>query len=166
MVKTYEQIEQTTIILTPNRSASWAESKILLMVVGTFVMLIATVWSLAGAWLVLPFAGIEIALLSLLMYVVNRKTYQKQVITLARSGIKVEYGVELPTQTYEFEFRDTHLKVIEAEHSMDKARLTLSDNKTSLEIGAFLNQQDCCSVRHVLKQAGLMECNNKWWKTH
>lgn len=164
MVKTHVHTDKTTIILTPNRSASWYQVKWLLIIIGTFVLGVAVAWSFVGAWIVLPFAGFEIALLSILMIKVNRLTNHQQVITVADNDIKVESGMDEPDSVHAFKRGDAHLEIIEPEHSMDKARLTLTDQQTSLELGAFLNQQDCQLARTQLKQAGLIVCSNKWWR--
>lgn len=165
MVKTQVESDKTTIILTPNRSASWRQTKWLLIILGTFVLGVAIAWSFVGAWIVLPFAGFEVGLLTILMTKVSRRTYQKQVVTVDESQIKVESGVETPDKTHAFDRHASHLNITEPEHSMDKARLTLTDHKNSLELGAFLNQQDCNIARMQLREAGLIVCSNKWWRS-
>ncbi len=165
MVKTQVEPDRTTIILTPNQSASWRQTKWFLIVLGSFVLSIAVAWSFVGAWIVLPFAGFEVGLLTFLMMKVCRNTYQKQVVTVDERKIKVESGVDMPDKTHAFNRHDSHLNITEPEHSMDKARLTLTDRKKSLELGAFLNQQDCKIARTQLSEAGLIVCSNKWWRS-
>ena len=165
MVEKRIDTDKTTIILTPNRSASWNEIKWVLIAMASFVMVIAIAWSFVGAWVVLPFAGFEITLLTILMIKVNRFTHQQQVITFAQRQISVETGVESPQSRFDFERSSALLNVTEPEHSMDKVKLQLSDQHSSMELGAFLNQQDCQLAREELKSAGLFVSSNKWWRT-
>lgn len=165
MVEKRVQTNKTTIILTPNRSASWKQIKWVLISMASFVMIIAVAWSFVGAWVILPFAGLEIGLLTILMIKVNRFTHQQQVITFAQRIISVETGVERPHSRLDFERASALLRVTEPEHSMDKAKLHLLDQHSSMELGAFLNQDDCQLAREALKSAGLFVCSNKWWRS-
>lgn len=163
MVKTSKSQRDFTIVLTPNRSATWKQSKILVSVISIFVMIIAVAWSFVGAWFVLPFAGIEVGLLAFFMHKVCRMTYQKQVITINPEKIILQAGIETPGETWEFDTQSTHVSVQEPEHSMDKIKIHLNDANVCVEVGEFLNQQDCTITRESLEEAGLMVCSNKWW---
>lgn len=166
MVTTEYSPHKTTIILKPNRSASWLEVKWFIAVIGFFVISIALIWSMFGAWVILPFAGLEVGLLGLLMYRVSLNCHAKQVITIATQEIIVECGIKRPTFSWQFAKKDTHLNIIEAETSFDRPKMILSDEKVSLKLGDFLNQNDCNLARNSFKKAGLIEVSNHWWKTH
>lgn len=163
MVETLKSKQDFTIVLTPNRSATWKQSKILVSVIAVFVLTIAVAWSFVGAWFVLPFAGIEVGLLAFFMHKVCRMTYQKQVITINQDKITLQAGIENPGETWEFDTRSTHVSVQEPEHSMDKIKIHLNDSNACVEVGEFLNQQDCTTTKESLEEAGLMICSNKWW---
>lgn len=163
MVETLKNSDSTTIVLTPNRSATWQQSKVLVIIIGIFVLTIAIAWSFVGAWVVLPFAGLEVGLLAFFMHKVCRKTYKKQVITIAPDQITVQVGIETPQKVWKFDTRATHISVVEPEHSMDKIKIHLTYSNGKIEVGEFLNQQDCTIARQTLLDAGLMVCSNKWW---
>ena len=83
MVNVDQQSSPDTVIrLLPNRSATWANTKLLMAAMIFFVMVIALAWAFVGAWVILPFAGFEVGLFALLMYKVSRFTYSKQIITI------------------------------------------------------------------------------------
>ena len=58
----------TVIKLSPNQSASWRETKIVITIMVLLVMSIAIGWTMAGAWIILPFAGLEVGLFAYFMY--------------------------------------------------------------------------------------------------
>ncbi|GAA0858233.1 DUF2244 domain-containing protein [Aliiglaciecola litoralis] len=164
MVFAQANAHSTRIELSPNRSASWKEVKILICVISTVVLLIATAWSIAGAWLILPFAGFEVGLLALLMYRVSLYCHSKQVLTITPKSITFECGIKQPYFRWQFVRTATHVNVVEAETQFDRPKMVLTDDRISIPLGEFLNQQDCHLARTVFKQAGLMEISNKWWK--
>ena len=164
MVELVKHPRAITIVLRPNRSASWHQCKILLLFVCALMALIAISWAFAGAWVVLPFAGLEITLLAVLMYKVSFNTYQKQVITIDPQVITVEQGVYKPQTHFTFPTEHTHLSVKEAETEFEISKLTLTGQNKSVAIGQFLNQQDIQEAMTRLQQAGLTVSSNKWWK--
>lgn len=164
MVITQVEPHKTTIILKPNRSATWFEVKLFVAAIGIFVISIALVWSLLGVWIILPFAGFEVGLLAILMYKVNLACHSKQVITIVSGYIVVECGIKAPSFSWRFSKEQAQLNVIEAETSFDRPTMILSDNQLSIKLGDFLNQDDCKIAREKFKQAGVIEISNRWWK--
>lgn len=164
MVTSQFNTQSTTIILSPNRSVTWRESKIIVSIMAVFVLLVALCWAFVGAWIILPFAGFEVGLLALLMYRVNLHCHSKQVITIADGKIIVQSGIKRPTLHWEFDKALTQLNVKEAETEFERTELALTDQMSSLPVGEFLNQQDSLLARDYLKQAGIIEVSNKWWK--
>lgn len=152
------------IVLTPNRSASWSQTKILLWILCPFVLLVALAWSLSGAWLILPFAGLEVGLLSYLMYRVSQQSYRREVITITANDIRVQQGLRYPNRLWRLPVPDTYLHVAQGALHHDLPDLTLSAGQIRLPIGRFLNQPDRLETRQQLAQAGLMVCCNRWWQ--
>ena len=164
MVKTLIHPRSTIIVLSPNRSASWTQTKLFITVIAIFVAMVAIAWAFAGAWVVLPFAGLEISLLAYLMYRGCYKSYQQQVIRVEPNTITIEQGVHQPVQKVQLCKQGVHLSVIEAETEFDVTRLNLIEQGQQIEIGGFLNQRDTKEALMSLQQAGVTVCSNKWWK--
>ena len=164
MVELVRHPRATTIVLRPNRSATWRQNKILLLCLAVFVVIIAVSWAIAGAWVVLPFAGLEVSLLAFLMYRVSYNTYQKQVITINSNIITIEQGVYKAETQVTLPTEETHLSVKEAETEFDITKLALTVKNKSVAIGQFLNQKDTREAQTKLQQAGLTVCSDKWWK--
>jgi uncharacterized membrane protein len=153
-----------TIVLSPNRSATWGQTKSLLLLMALVVIGIAIVWSLVGAWLILPFAGLEVGLLALFMYKGSYASYQQQVITLDDKQIKVEMGVHYPKYNASLTRSRTYLAITEAETEYELIQLCLQDDTQQIPIGQFLNQQERLLAREALQKEGLLSVSNCWWR--
>ena len=165
MVSCEKDGDLTLIILQPNRSASWQQTRKFLFLVGGTTLLVATIWSIAGAWMVLPFAGLEVAVLAYVMYRVSYSTYQLQVIRVEKHQVVVEQGVDGPTQRWRFQRPDVHISVVEPRNPVDCMALSLVQPEQELAIGTFLNQEDLKLARQALQQSGLTVCSDKWWQS-
>lgn len=165
MVVTETQTNDTVITLSPNRSATWQHTKVVIAVMVAVVMIIALAWTFMGAWIVLPFAGLEVGLFALLMYKVSRYTYSKQVIRVGVNSVTIEWGIKSVEQRHEFSRDDLYVYYWEADEGWHLPRISFSQAQQKLEIGTFLNQSDREILKVELEQAGLLVCRNKWWQS-
>jgi uncharacterized membrane protein len=164
MVKLKHKHESIIITLQPNRSANWQQNKIIIMVMAAFVMIIAIAWSVVGVWIILPFAGFEVGLLTYLMYRVSYSTYQKQIITINNHTVTFESGTYYRKQCLHFEKDKISVVTIQAQTDYEQTHITLKDNQQSVVIGQFLNQQDRQTILSHFKKAQLYVHSDKWWK--
>lgn len=164
MVSVHTHHNTTTIVLQPNRSASWLQAKTVVIIMTVFVMTVAIAWSFVGAWVVLPFAGLEVGLLAFFMHKVNYRCHQQQVITVAPNEVIVTAGVNRPEYRHAFRRPQAHVTITEDESDWHIPALTLQDDQHTLKLGPFLNLEDCGAARQKLSDAGLMVCSNRWWK--
>ena len=80
MINKQQYADSVELELVPNRSASSGQLKLILVAVGFICLLIAVMWSFLGAWLILPFAGLEVFLLVWLARKVFRRSFRKEKI--------------------------------------------------------------------------------------
>lgn len=147
--------DATVISLIPNRSSSWGETRLLLFLLCGTTLAIGVFWALSGAWVVLPFSGLEAALIAWVLYRVCYMTYQRQVITCSPQRLLVQTGAHFPKRSWELERTRAHLSVTDARHPLDPVRLRLVDGNHSIELGSFLNRDDKAAALRALKGAGL-----------
>jgi uncharacterized membrane protein len=155
MVTSHTDAGTTVITLLPNRSASWAQTRFFVLVVCATTLIIGLFWTLNGAWMVLPFSGLEAALVAFLMYRVCQATYQRQVITCMPEQILVQFGTHFPKRSWKLPRSGAHLSVTDAPHPLTPRTLQLVDGSHSIELGSFLNQDDKEEALRTLRQAGL-----------
>ena len=160
-----QQGGETLITLEPNRSATRRQTLLFLLLVSGVTLSVALFWAFFGAWLVLPFAGLEIAVLTYVTLRVSRSTYRMQVIRVRVDAVEVEEGEFFPLRRWRFLRPDTHVNVLAAQTPMDSIGLHLEDGCQSLEVGSFLNQGDRLKARDALQASGLMLCNQHWWRS-
>ena len=165
MVTCQQQGLETLITLEPNRSATRQQTLLFVCLVSGVTFSVALFWAFFGAWLVLPFAGLEIAVLTYVALRVSRSTYRMQVIRVGLDAELVEEGEFFPVRKWRFLRPDTHVNVLAAQTPMDSIGLHLQDGLQTLELGAFLNQGDRLKARDALKESGLMLCHEHWWRS-
>ena len=151
-----DQTSQSTVItLLPNRSASWAETRLFIYVICGVMLAIGCFWAFVGAWMILPFSGIEAALVAFLFYRVCLATYHKQVITFNSDSILIQFGKHFPKRSWRMQLSHVYLALTEPKHKFAPVKIDVSDGKQSIELGAFLNKEDKQHALDNLKAAGL-----------
>lgn len=130
------------ITLTPNRSASWKQVKVLMLFFTLFCLSIAFLWALMGAWMILPFAGLEISLLIGIMYLVSANSYRREVIIFNKDEILIASGKNKLTQTWSFNRQHCQLLVFQTNHPEDSPVFHLVDEQQRIELGIFLSKED------------------------
>ncbi|MGK0273619.1 MAG: putative membrane protein [Cocleimonas sp.] len=161
MIRINNNQEVTEITLTPNRSLTTKQTQWVVFGVCTVVFIIALFWSIQGAFLVLPFAGLDIILFAYFMFKINRDSLRKELITIDSQKVLIQSGKSDIENALTFSRHDTYVVVAEQQ---DKKPLGLkfSDSKSYFELGSFLTNSDKVEVRKALKLAGLSEMNEQW----
>ncbi len=152
------------ILLTPNRSLTWAEAKWIIAFMVAVVMIIAIAWTFIGAWVILPFAGIEVGLFALLMYKVTRFTHSKQIVTFTPQDIKIEMGINRLQSSDLFPRFGTDIYYSETERDWRTPKITFQNGDKKIQIGQFLNADDMVILRNELEDLGFPICREHWWK--
>ncbi len=155
MVLSSQQASSSTLTLLPNRSATWAETRLSLLLICGTMLAIGTFWAFIGAWMILPFSGIEAALVAFFLYRVCLATYQRQVITFSPGEILVQVGRHFPKRSWHFNRESCFLELTHPRHPHAPLGIEISDGKQTLELGSFLNKQDKETALGKLKDAGL-----------
>tara|TARA_R110002110_G_scaffold376446_1_gene586262 strand:- start:12526 stop:13029 length:504 start_codon:yes stop_codon:yes gene_type:complete len=155
MVLSTQQDQATIITLLPNRSASWAQTRFMLIFICGMTLAIGVFWAFAGAWVILPFSGIEAALVAFLMYKVSLSTYQRQVITFSPGKVLIQHGRHFPKRSWHMDRESTFLRLTHPRHPYAPLGIDISDGKQDIELGSFLNKQDKEQALSQLKSAGL-----------
>ena len=158
---------ELTIRLTPNRSASWVDTKYLMFAMVFFVMVIATAWAFVGAWVILPFAGIEVGLLAFIMYRVSHSTYRAEEIVITDSSVVLCKG-KIPMRQFRerhcFNRAELHIEIVETENDWHLPDIRFVTHSKTQSVGSFLNLSDRKALSSHLRQCGIPNCRTHWWK--
>ncbi len=163
MVVTKQNKDHTVITLTPNRSATWQQTKWVIAVMVCFVMIIAVAWTFVGAWVVLPFAGLEVGLFAFLMYKVSVFTYTNEVINISNQSVEIESGYKKRRSRHCFPRSSLDVYYSETENNWDLPKVAFCNENNKLIVGEFLNLEDRIKLKSTLEDAGFIICRNKWW---
>lgn len=147
--------DQIQIIISPNKSMSWQTNKKLLLAIFVLNMSIALAWTYMGAWMVLPFAGLEVLLVGLGMYYVSWKLNFKQIITVKNESLILQKGVYFPKEEWHWRREDTTLICVPSDYRMSPPALSLQHLNQRIEVGDFLNRDEKKEFRQQLVDLGI-----------
>lgn len=155
MVEYHENGDKRQLVLYPNRSMSWETNKKILLALFCVNMTIALAWSAMGAWMVLPFAGLEVFFVGLGMYYVSWKLSFKQIISIEADSLILQKGVYYPKQEWRWQRSDTTLLKKPSNYRLSAPSLFLRHLSERVEIGDFLNRNEKKALRQHLVKLGM-----------
>ena len=98
-----ENASRGQIVLKPNRSWTWRANTYLVGSLMVISGVVAGVFTVNGMWLILPFTVLEMSVLTACLYYCVRRTHTTEVLTLSKSTLVFERGVNKPTQRFDFD---------------------------------------------------------------
>lgn len=129
------------IIIRPNRSLTWEQTKIVYFCIASYSLAIAGVFAVMGFWPVLPFAGGEIAVLGIAFYVNALAGTSVQVVTVGEDLVKVEKGRRGPR--CEWRFQRAWARVdIDWSAGHRSSRLVVRSHGNEVILGEFLTEAE------------------------
>lgn len=147
------RIDRETIILVkPNHSASWRQNLWVLAALAVPSLGAGIAFAVAGAWPILPFAGIELAALGSALYWVNWKLEYRHVIRFTESNVVIDKGYFIPKRRWEFLREEAALRVSAEIHPWQGPQLSVHDRLSETSVGDFLNREETLELLGLLKQ--------------
>ena len=138
------RIESDTIrriIIRPNRSLTWAQTKIVYLCIASYSLAIAMALAVMGFWPVLPFAGGEIAVLGIAFYVNALSGTSVQVVTVGADTVRIEK--EKPGPRCEWRFHRAWARVdIDRSDGRRSSRLVVRSHGNEVVLGEFLTETE------------------------
>ncbi len=132
----------TVLSLAPNCALNEDQARLFMgsLVVGT--LLVSGSLALAGFWLVLPFAGIELLAVGYALSLSMRRGRYKEVLRVFDDQLVVEKGVQNVEERVEFPRYWSAVKLVPARVASYPSRLIVSCMGKTLEIGEFLTEPE------------------------
>ena len=145
------------ITLSPNSSLTGIYRIIFLASISFICVGIATVFYFFGAYLILPFAGIEIAVLLIAFYISFKWSSRKELIYISQEVVKIEKGIHKAEYLWE-EFRTFTSFQIE-KNANKSLRLSFRSKGDDVIVGDFLNEDDknilINEIRNIIDELNL-----------
>lgn len=153
------------LVLAPNSSLTWRQN---LWVLASFVavsLLVAVGMLLKGAWVILPFAGIELALLTFVLCNVQQRTRAREVIYIDERRIRIEKGLNTPQSCWSFCRPGVLIMVQPGGLVAAEQRICLCGDQGIIEVGEFLNPNDRARLVSDLAGCGLRAYRHSNWSS-
>jgi len=129
-------------VLRPNCSASWAEIKVFLAVISTVCLGVAGAFAWVGLWPILPFAGLEIALLAYALCWTSTRARETEVVDISEQQVAVEKGHSEVEASWRFERSWTQVSLVEASVRNYPTRLFIGSHGQRVQLGLFLGEHE------------------------
>ena len=129
-------------VIQPNCSISWTGTRICFAGISLVAFVIAAMFAFKGAWLILPFAGLEIVALGIGLYLTACKNKEREIVSILDDVVRIERGRYYPRQVHELTRAWTRVELQETRQSWYPSRLTMRCGGQIVEVGAKLNEEE------------------------
>ncbi|MBZ2168680.1 DUF2244 domain-containing protein [Marinobacter sp. F4216] len=155
MVQHLKHAEGVRLLLTPNRSLSWRGNVRIWLCVVAVTAIIATGMALAGAWVIIPFAGAEVLALAAGVYLTSKACQRQEVLTINDGDIRLEKGRTRKLSEWTLPLRYARLRMNPPAHPFAPPKLALIHRDVHVSLGSFLNLEDTEALVSFLESRGL-----------
>lgn len=129
-------------LIRPNGSLDWSGMKWLFGLLACGVMAVGAFFASIGAWLVLPFAGLEILVMGAGIYASARWSAVREVIEIGEKSLRISRGMRRPTQVQELPRHWTRVSLCKDPRGWYPSRLLLVCHGRGYEIGSTLVESE------------------------
>lgn len=126
----------------PNKAMPWHQLVRLYCIIALFSLGVAIGFFSQGLTLILPFAGLELIALGIVLYVSAWRGGVREVINIADDKVRIETGRDSAEQQHQFERAWVQVVLEQSWHNWYPSRLYLRSHGQQVEIGHFLNEQE------------------------
>ncbi|MBB5186024.1 MULTISPECIES: DUF2244 domain-containing protein [Zhongshania] len=155
MIDIRNKEQGSEIILRPNCSADWSENRRIIQTIMLFNAVLGMCFAANGAWLVLPFIGLEMLLLWLVLAAVFRKLQAQEVVSLDPQNLSIDVGHHCCEHHWQWPRQSSFVLVTVLPHPWDPLQISISHCGECVSIGDFLNKDDSRELLSALRNNGL-----------
>jgi len=145
MFKAETKGDSLSIDLAPNKSSSINENLVFFGFLSLICLTFGIGFFVIGATMILPFAGLEVLALILILRINRKWLNQKQALYLDKLYVKIEKDDKKM-------IFDRFLSKFLVEENNSKKVLYLKSNNEKIEIGSFLNEEEKEELIDLLKK--------------
>jgi uncharacterized membrane protein len=143
---------ETRIEIAPHCSLSPRGAKLFFASVGIASMSVALPISFMGFWPVLPFAGLELALLAWALKTSMARRDQRQTIVITPNMVTIEDHAVEPMQRSEFPRHWAQVRIRAGGSAWHPTRLSVESHGRRHELGAFLTEPERQALASQLRR--------------
>lgn len=155
MVQVEHSAQGYRLVLTPNASLGWRGNLLALsLLIGVSALIGLGMW-LAGAWVILPFAGLELTILAVALYITTWRCQRQEVLSIGADTVQLEKGVYRREAEWRLPRAYVWVEVGQPRHPWTPPALYLRHRDTDIALAPFLNLEDNRYLQQLLRQQGL-----------
>ncbi|MGH8596190.1 MAG: DUF2244 domain-containing protein [Gammaproteobacteria bacterium] len=140
-------------VISPHRTLSWPQAVRVLCVISLLPLGSGALFLCLGAPLVLPFAGLELALLWAAFYCVAYTGGQREVVRIDDSTVTVEKGRSDPSEIHHFDRAWVRVDLRRNPNPWYPVGLWLSSHGREVAVGEFLTDAERFALARSLINA-------------
>ncbi len=149
----HEQVpDGSRYTLRPNCSLNWRATKRVLLGFAVCMGLASAYWVAQGAWLVLPFFGLELAVLALGLYLSALAGNRREIIEIDESALRVRRGARDLEEVASLPTHWTRALLLRDPSGWYPSRLLLRCHGRRVEVGSFLVESERIDLFDELEQ--------------
>ncbi|MHB1951769.1 MAG: DUF2244 domain-containing protein [Acidiferrobacteraceae bacterium] len=148
----YEALPRYRRLIRPNRSLS---RRLLATVMAVYVvteLIIGIAFMERGAWLILPFAGLEIAVIAVVLYLVSRHSRDYELVVMDDRHLKVLQRVGTTRRRHEFQRYWVKVLLRLDQTGWYPSRLLLGSHGRFVEVGKWMGEEQRQSFARELQR--------------
>ncbi len=130
------------ILIMPNKAMPWHQLVCIYSIIASFTIGVALGFFFQGLTLVLPFAGLEVVALGVVLYISAWRGGVKEVINVTGEKIRIEIGHDSPERCYELKRVWAQVVLQRPWNNWYPSRLFIRSHGRQVEIGRFLNEAE------------------------
>ncbi len=130
------------LLIRPNGSLSSTAALAIVVMLGVLTLGIAVGFWLVGAWLVLPFAGLELAAVATGFYLVARRQGDFELLVIDDAHVELTQRKRARRRHYRFPRYWTNVWLEPGTHRWYPSRLTIGSHGRRVEIGSFVTDDE------------------------
>lgn len=130
------------IDIRPNQSLSWGQVRMIGVILAIPAVIIALGFLLAGAWMIVPFSGLELAAVTTALWLVSLNSQKREVVRFSGDSVTIEKGRYGCKSKREFQRHWARFEVECSNHPWYAPRIILRQHNRQEEIGSFLNEEE------------------------
>ena len=136
------QDEPLRIEICPNCSLSVRGARLFFAMACIAPFGIAGVLALKGFWPILPFAGLEMALLAWALTVCLERRFHSQTITVTEDDVLIDTRARAHSEHVVFPRHWAQVKLRRSAARLHPSRLTIESHGRQCELGSFLTEEE------------------------
>lgn len=136
--------DTTSVVISGNNSLTARDSLVFYGSVLGLTMLISGAWASLGYWPVLPFAGLELALLGGALYLMHRRADYRELVVISPEEVRLERGRRRDREVLSWSSAWTRvaLEAASAPGARPRSKLLIVSSGKRVEIAAMLTEAE------------------------